>query len=380
MATTQVHIFFAILQHLIKDAIDTSASFGESGSITSLNVAVSIDPIVKSIDIKEETILTFLSLLEKNTSDFPKMLDIEGIIPENVIVTMKLRSLEELAKTETIGQCILTCGKTLDVRASKWSRNKNDSGFDAYSFGSVQFSVVQCSRLLGPDAEPRHVYAALRRLQTNGELELRFDNDSGRSIFLKINEHGLNYFHTPDDCESAENRLSHLVHSMSEYLSQQAINQCKKVLKMHKIFQHITVEAGEERNDKSKSQNLKVFQRIIDDYFNNPCIDNTLDAGQLIQKVSGKDKAIMNCLRRDVLNLLQDTSLKVTQSFSPHQVRFGDIEQSDYTVMLITKILHGIPSPNTPSLNWYNHPLWGKYKCYDFMNICSNVQTIICGE
>ena len=70
-----------------------------------------------------------------------------------------------------------------------------EKGFYAYSFGTYKFSVVRCARCMGPNTEPRHVYAALRRLQGNGELELVLDTTAnGRAMHLRMNQDGIHLF------------------------------------------------------------------------------------------------------------------------------------------------------------------------------------------
>jgi len=45
--------------------------------------------------------------------------------------------------------------------------------------------------------------------------------------------------------------------------------------------------------------------------------------------------------------------------------------------LAITKILHGIPSPKAPVLEWYRHPVWGRYRTNHFNSLKDYVQTLL---
>jgi hypothetical protein len=127
-----------------------------------------------------------------STLDMP----LTGVIYERAAIALKKRILGKLAETEQIAACIKECGSRLDcpsgeadpqdVDKTKAPRNFQ-SQFLAYSFGSYAFSVATCSNRLGPLAEPRHVFASLRRLQTSNELQLVLDTSPvGRALHVQI--------------------------------------------------------------------------------------------------------------------------------------------------------------------------------------------------
>lgn len=378
ISRSQVNTFLLILQHLTKEAINDLPV--NSDDTISLNIALALDPITKTVDIKEETILTILSMLEDDTLKSSKILDIHGIIPDIVTATLKLRSLEDLATTEDVARHILACGTLIDAR-SQTGGTAMQAGFRAYSFGTVQFSVTRCSRLLGPNAEPRNMYAALRRLQSNGEIELDFSSQSGRSVFLKMNREGLHCFNNENEsnsCDSDKCPFGHLRDMICTYFSEQDVNQSNKVIEMQNILQTVSSIRSEEEpsNNSPKSQRLEVFQKMIKNYFENGG-DNEINSNCLISQIDKDDIATLRILTGDVLSLYQDKTISNSCDYFPFQVQFASKEYFDYTALLITKILHGIASPSTPALDWYSHYLWGKWKSYYFLTVLSHVTSII---
>jgi ATP-dependent DNA helicase Q4 len=384
---SQVETCLNIMQDLTKEAFKDSSNGLSDVETINLNVVFPIMPMIQSVDLKEETIFTILSILEDDTPHSPKMLDIQGIIPDFATVTLKRRSIEDLASTEPVGRCILECGTKIDARSGNSSSLSGGGtamqhGFAAYSFGSVEFSVVQCSRLLGPRAEPRNVYAALRRLQNMGELELSF-NDTGRSIFLKMNEEGLNFFNETNPDNSRSCRLKDLTNSVCNYFSDLDMNQCSKVLEMQHILRQISpIDEKEESISLLNSKRQELFQKMVKRYFiesNNEKLtekEKTLRFEGKILEIDENDATTLRFLSSDVATL-QTISFSNSCSLFPSYVQFGNNKYSDYTALLITKILHGIPSPSTPSLNWYSHPLWGKWRPYDFNCLHGHIRKIL---
>lgn len=187
-----------------------------------LDIAFSVSQVSKATDMKKETVETLLSLLENNTGLFESsFLSVEmpsSSTSDQAIVILKKRSLSKLASmNEPIAQIIELIGRCCSNHSpesttttsssaphvpdafhyrSDVNMRKSDRSFHAYSHGSYQFSIIGCARLLGPQYEPRHVFAILRRLQNCGELELALDTSmSGKSIsYLKITPFGLCHF------------------------------------------------------------------------------------------------------------------------------------------------------------------------------------------
>jgi Superfamily II DNA helicase len=385
----QITSFLCNLRHLTCTRLENFKQNQPLPSST-ISIAVPIGPMVQAVDCKEETIQTILSIFEEDSKACPKLLDIEGIIPDTAIVTLKKRSLDSLCEKEDIAKSIKQCGIDLQAnktavlepneydRFSKYGGTASQKGFLSYSFGIFQISVVTCAQFLGPDAEPRHVYAILRRLQDEGEIEVTF-SDSGRSIHLRFNNDGINLLTDPNKSEQWLTEISTFIHN--HFYSQDKSRE-KKVIAVNSIMRqvsHVAVDDDEqEKHDypAMKSARLSVFQKLIGEYFSyendsdsesHDEIYNKMDNSIVQTVVDLQDAHVTSSIMSDVTCLLQHPSLKKTIPFFPHSVEFdGCTAHKEYTALAITKILHGIESPRTPVLEWYRHPMWGRWRSIQF--------------
>ena len=107
ISLSQATALLLTMQHLYKDTCESGDSSGNIvTSLNTIDLALPILPTVQSIDCKEETIQTILSLLEDNSHSFPKLLDIEGIIPNVARCILKRRTIEKLACEEPLARYI----------------------------------------------------------------------------------------------------------------------------------------------------------------------------------------------------------------------------------------------------------------------------------
>jgi len=412
ISLSQATALLLMMQHIYKDTCESGDS---SGNIVpnskTIDLALPILSTVQSIDCKEETIQTILSLLEDNSHSFPKLLDIEGIIPNVARCILKRRTIEKLACEEPLARCIHACGTQIDARSkagngqvesssafnqvSKYGGTASQKGFAAYSFGVFEFSIVKCARLLGPNAEPRHVFAALRRLQSSGELELSFDSMTGKSIHLKLNSEGINFFNLTPDGKDDPNCINWLSNVIIEHFTKQYTNRVKKVVEMNQIMHRVSAvesldasltkkDKNTEKEVKQKSGRLLAFQEMIHQYLDSDGCDDSVDSSSLCNNITHdigdfdcEDAHTMSRLSADVESLLHHPSLVKPCTSSSIVVEFGEEKSLDYTSLCICKILHGIDSPRIPVLDWYQHPLWGKWRTGKFPSILEAVTTII---
>lgn len=369
---SQVEVLHNILESTVQTASEQCFRSRQNQDELDLKIAIPIVPLIGAVDVKEETIHTFLSLLEDETKFTSKMINIEGIIPDIATITLKRRTIEELAKIEEIGRCILDCGNVIEKRSINSVNDRNggtalENGFSAYSFGSIEFSVTCCARSLGPKAEPRNIYAALRRLQRNGELELKF-KEGGKSIFLKVNSIGLKYF--------MEKRKSgvNLTSCLFDYFSLQDRNQSSKVLEMFHIIQQISGR----KCDGESMESTELFQEMINAYFDSASAESaerTFDKD--ILSMDESDKVAIRMLSNDVVRIVNEFPKKCPSNAFSSQVMFGSREHQDYTALLICKIFHGISSPSTPAQSWYGHILWAKWKMYNFKSLHNQILRVV---
>lgn len=379
----QVRAVIDNITYMTNDAMLVRVPWEDTVKPIKIDLALPIDLLVKATDCKEETIQTILSILEDTSSYCDNVLTIEGIISDVVTITLKRRDLANLANDEAIAKCIQSCGRVVGGLGSasytEVGGTATQKGFSAYSLGVIEFSVVKCCRLLGPHAEPRHVYAALRRLQLKGELELNFGS-SGKSFHICLNPAGINLFNTSalDD-----NRLDVLSNAICNHFQSQDTNRAFKVMSMHQIIKKVS-EVENETDDTStktvqKSTKLEVFQNLIHDYFES---DTThipeyeyICVG--VKKVDDCDPSILAILSSDVTSLIIHPSLQRSYDSMQFHVKFGDTDCQNYSGLLIAKILHGLTSPRTPVLEWYTHPLWGKWRSLEFTALVEHITKLV---
>ena len=375
LETCQIEVLIQNLISFIKTALEKQdADVNESPSSKLLNVALPIKSLVQSIDCKEEGIFTILSMLEDNNLVDEKLLDIEGIIPDSVIVTLKKRSINKLGEQEEIISCMKEDSESLNSSVNDYGGTATQKGFSAYSFGVYRLSVIGCVQRLGIGAEPRHVFATLRRLEQSGELELTFDTQ-GTAIHLKLNESGIDYFrHMLED----DNRVLELASKIHSHFSSQDERRVEKVLSMNKIMRKISaLDYHAVKSGETKSNRLILFQDMVNKYFANKSLLENSDIKRGVCGLQADNHRAKNGISSDVMSLLNDPNLKTKDSKAQFCVEFDGKTFEAYTALVLTKVLHGIPTPKTPVLEWYSHPLWGRWKEIEFISLYEYIKTLL---
>mmetsp|Transcript_21258 Transcript_21258/g.45110 ORF Transcript_21258/g.45110 Transcript_21258/m.45110 type:complete len:380 (-) Transcript_21258:34-1173(-) len=351
-----------------------------STSGRTLHVSLPVQSTVRACDCKPETIETFLSLIERIGGDYP-ILQIEGYNYDNATIALKKRILEKLAEREPVAVSIQAVSQCIDapllkagVEGDKVENPAISKSFQrhflAYSKGSHSFSISQCANRLGPTAEPRHVFAALRRLQSSNELEFVLDtSEMGRIFHLKISEEGFRMFNG-DDYGKMEKDL---VEALFESFSSSGNSGATKVLDMHYILDQVArsstsfIDVNEAPSLSKKSPSLARFQDLTKNYFGHGLETERLAVKGLLpasfSKIREKE------LKIDALSLLRDLPPLFQQSKNnsvPEYLELGGPSLTDYTALAITKFLHGMDTPRTPIFTFRQYPLFGKWKALDF--------------
>ena len=423
ITTSQIKTVLMTLRELVFEAME---DLKLSNIPDHLEVAIPITSTIESSDCKEESIQTILTLLENGSTNYDKLLSIEGILPDIGVITLKKRSIEKLALEEPIFHCLKLCGK-IQSKESSASNNDESSNtarysghpyqknitfkqksFLAYSFGVIEFSVLKCARLLGPNAKPRHVYATLRRLEMRGELEVSFDYSKGRALHVQISKAGIKQIGANDEDQVIDRMISETSKWLSEQLIKQDEAAVSKVETMHRILLclstmndadnvgntnllkekeelSLNVKSGSRKCLKVISSRLRLLQHIVEEYFTNIPIEDSLLSRIPLKasfEVPGVDlnlAATRSDLSSDIATLLKDHTLLTCRSQShQHAVRFGtESNFLEYTALSVTKILHGIATPRTPISAWYGHPLWTKWRKNSFVSILDVVATVM---
>ena len=462
IARSQVEKLCLVMRDLVDNALrdfvpednvsgDSNSPVSESTSlpivpVQSIDIALPIASTIGAIDCKEAMIETMLSLLEENTDSFSALLSVEGNLTDEVIVTLKRRSLDKLCGHEAIARSIEKCSQRLDEKEKTTDTSGTDNpleehlkkeggtalqkGFLAYSLGTYKFSVLRCARLMGPRAEPRHVFAALRRLQSSGELELALDRtEKGKCLHLRLNMEGIACFRSPDrqiqSGHASGTSLDSVIDRLTSHCAKQVTTGSTKEAKMHQIIHQVAaVEDGEvegkqemeqgiepvdcsggddaasidslsEPGTNGKSARLVLFQKLAKEYFENegkesegtsrpsqvaPGSSVTTDVASLpeiAKELSVKDSQEYGRLATDTISLLRDSNLRQKGQQYPIAVTIGDPSCTDYASCCLAKTLHGIDSTRAPMSDWRMHPLFGKWRHSSFTSVRSCVETII---
>jgi len=393
ISLSQIKALLYILRDQFREAC---LHINNDKTLNIIDVALPLDSAIATTDCKSETIQTILSILEND------MFSIEGIIPDSVSLTLKKRTIEKLSDMEDVARCIKICGKRADIDmkdSNGFSKNGGtamERGFTMYSFGVFQFSIMHCVHLLGPNAEPRHVFAALRRLETAGELEVKFSKVKGNAIHLKINQKGINYLR--ESCNEniqihdLSSNLQSLATDIINHFNKQVEDRSQKVLDTYHILKKVAGMNDEEElfakgdiklkttkqpEEKGISKRLHAFQTMVSQYFEHGKVATLQcdDQSSAIKCMDQSDTQLI-LLSADINSLLKDQSL-VDSAPSSDKLQFGNIENIDYTSLCITKILHGIESPRVPLLQWYRHLHWGKWRHVQFISLLDTVEDII---
>jgi hypothetical protein len=392
ISESQIKAFIALLHTKSLQELDESASKSPPtssyfSSTSYVDVALHMVSTVKALDCKEESIETLISILEEHTYNGSPVLSLEGFLPDSAVVTLKRRTVQELSLIEPVVRCIMKCGFELDKGGENETVGEHSS-FRAYSFGSWQFSIVRCTRLLGQYAEPRNVFASLRRLQASGELELSLDTSkSGRAMHLKLHPLAASIFGESDPSVSDSlpnlDQPTQLISSLYARFSQQEKLCAKKVVYIYSILHQISVsdsltvnevdsyEAGEVQHAGSSNN----FHLLIDQYFSltDEGKDQAFLAPPFHSKLSVDNRREVQELTADMIMLYREPTLSVNQLTLP----FGSESNVDYTARAMAKILHAIDAPRAPVSAWNTHPLWGKWRSYSFQELNRVILSIL---
>jgi ATP-dependent DNA helicase Q4 len=385
LSTSQIRTLLEILRNEVLETMAVIAKdIGQDVDIVarygaSLHIALPIESTIMATDCKIETVETLLSLLEGADRENP-FLKIQATMTDQATITMKRKSLEKLAKTEKLADCIMKCGSCLDSPEAVVKREDDDphtreKQFLAYSFGSHNFSVTKCACLLGASAEPRHVFAALRRLQNSGDLELSLDGSpTGRALYLKVEPSGVE--HLAGNVSSLDEMACELAGRFSTNVAASA----KKALDAHRILKRVASvdQSKSSEGNTSKSPSLALFQDLVESYFGGDELkDGVSDTEDELPRIASK--GIRNELRVDVSSLLRD--MKGFPNFQKSIQSGGldalDPKSRDYTALAMTKFMHSLDTPRSPYKAFSSHPLYGKWRDVDFSSLMREVERIL---
>lgn len=390
IARSQVRFVLLSFQKAVRKVIQ-SLPCTHWSEVSAIGVPIPLDEYAKKFDCKPETLETIFSLLELRDSCSTPAIQVEGTSIDQITISLKRRTLSKLSENEAVANCIEACSVCVDRPAGERSgvvddmeevENSRHKQFAAYSFGSHRFSVSQCANLLGPSAQPRHVFAALRRLQMNGEIELTFDKSSaGRALRIILNKVGIKMFLEGNDDDNFT-RLDELASSLADELSSIARVSADKVLDinyiMHAVSDVVKTAAKEacKATAEGKSASLNLFQELARQYFsygeNERLTGETRDDLPAFVDFSEKEILI------DSMSVLSDLMQAIQVTSKEDALKLDNPTTYDYTTLAITKFLQGMASVRAPLAIFRHHRLFGKWQGARFELLLETVQRLIC--
>jgi hypothetical protein len=323
-----------------------------------------------------------VSLLEQK--DYKESLvRMEGTIYDRATVSPKRRTLKDLATMEEIAKAILVSGKcveapageTLAVESTPAPPSSGGRKVIGYSYGTYTFSVAECANHLGPTAEPRHVFAALRRLQNNGEIELNLDTTpNGRGVHMKLTREGMSVLYEGNDA---------VLDELATDIHDRFVSTCKfgtnKVLDLNNILQQVSKVTDSENQESAteKSASLQLFQKLIHEYFEAEGEGKSLTTNpEDLPDFSDVSARELSLDAGSVLSHLQEIQ---GSSEGPKPLQLDSPRHSDYASLAITKFLHGIAPLGTPLSVCRRHALFGRMQSVRFSVLQDAVTRLLGG-
>lgn len=351
---------------------------GERAEYIPVNIAVQLSLSVVLYDCKVETAETILSLLEQRNGKEP-LLFIQGISYDRATIAPKRCLIEKLAVNEPVLQAIIKCADHVEPPAGQLSTTEEPDGYfpvrrSAMSnnvYGSYTFSVTKSSNCLGDMGEPRHVFAALRRLETNGEIDFTLEaSPKDRVLSVRLTNEGMKYFKENNDAD-----IDILVEETTDRFISTITSCSDKVIEIHHIMRKV-YEVDPTNDDGPKSASLTQFQHLIERYFEAEGAGNllTVEPSDLLyfnNEFSGRE------LAADIENVLSQLyNIHAGFPASPGKLQLADASVTDYTVLTITKFLHGLAPASIPPNLIRQHHLFGKMQGVQFNKLHDAVARI----
>ncbi|GAX26595.1 ATP-dependent DNA helicase Q4 [Fistulifera solaris] len=359
ISKTQILGLLKTLQSLVLAATSKLSKPRET-----LNVSVPLQDTVLSTDMKFETIETILSLLEGRAKR--SLLLVHGVSYDKAVVSPNHMNLSRLSEKEPVVRSLRSCATCLELPVIN---TESDSilhsmpmslgnHYSGSSFGTYAFSVSDCSNILGETAEPRHVYAAFRRLEASGDMKLSLDTSPrGRALGITVTKAGIDVF-TDMTTAALEDLASELFNQIATTIFANA----QKVLDIDFILREVSKKDSSSDIDQrksSKSPSLEHFQELVGQYF---C---ACGSNSLIPSDGGGTACFHGVPAAKTLQEHCETVYRFLMEMESFRgetriVQLGDFASKDYTLLAITKFLHGIPSASYRLNNLRAHHLFGQ--------------------
>jgi hypothetical protein len=376
LAKSQVMSLFRLLRQEVRDAL--SKLPGDRPQPDELCVGLSLKSALIGCECKPETAETIFSLLEARQTS---LLRVQGTFYGRAIVAPKNFSLEELAAKEHVLGAILQCCQCVEPPAGQSKPpEKRSAGFGGHNlvgqtFGTFCFSIAQCANCLGPDAEPRHVFAALRRLQSSGHIEYVLDTTpAGRCIHMHLKRGAVEAFAIKDNPAYDD-----LIDETCQGFNLAVTTTAGKVLEIYRILRQVDEVSPKDEGTEYKSASLTLFQEMIRDYLakdggeTDPIACGALKTEAFAASPSRRslDLAVWSIVR----HLKEMQSARATAEVD--SMSLDHASAADYVALAVTKFLQGVaPASTTPSL-CRQHSSYASLQSVEFSALRTIVTSVV---
>ena len=378
----------ALLSFLHRQVENSVASLPPNRSaVQPVNISLPLAMSILGCDCKMETAETIISLLEERGDEEP-LLFVEGISYDSATIAPKRCKLEQLAEKEPVAKAILHCAQCIQPPAGEQmeeeldssgihaaSRDRREGKLLGQTYGSYTFSIAQAANCLGDSAEPRHIFAALRRLESRGSIDFVMDSEpKDRSLNIRLTNSGMDIFKAGNQV-----MVDTLVDTTADRFSASISSCASKVLDINYIM-HTTSAVDPfamDRNSSRKSCRLVQFQELISSYFeaegcgsslvSKPCQLPPFSHEFTIRELSSDCQVVL----AHMLDLQRASDDGTTRL-----VTLGDSTVVDYTALTIAKFLHGIAPASFPANTLRQHHLYGKMQRVQFSVLLESVTAL----
>lgn len=293
-------------------------------------VAVSIEPLVQRLDLKEENICTLLCYLELS---FPGLLRLLPL----TYARCKINCYRGAVQLQGIAK------KCSPVAVAIAKQKLEGKKFCTAS--SVEFPVIELSDSMGWNSG-----IVKRELKS---LQWSFDNNSGAKKSGVLVELSSLAFHFVSFGDLSDNELDHIIDYLYNRVKRQEKLELGQIQRLHQAVMSVSYNSicgCLDNVDKKRNQNLHqlIFEYFEEDSVTEPSVD------ELTMPELSAIKYDVGQIRNDVRKFLSIYS-------SDH----------NFTGHSVARILHGIGSPCYPA------NIWGKVRQFWRSYIGSDFQTIV---
>lgn len=360
---SQVKALLSVLDQRLQSAIKTLST---SRSKTSpLYICFPLAASETRCGFKGETAETLISMLEQSGKTDESMLIVDGVSYDAATISPLRCRLEELATKEATIQAILQCATCVESPLCD-GRNSEFGSAGGNTYGSFAFSVSECCNCLGEGAEPRHVFAALHRLEKTGVVNYVLKTSpKDRVLSINVCSHGLERLY--NEKETFECCAAELYERFTATIDSGA----KKVADLHRI---LTTVADVKDSDPiilgAKSRRLEVFQTMIREYF---AATDPIE-GESDRPDVNLNKAELSRDSQAALAYLSD--VEHSSPLDSMSLRVKDATVPDFTAMTIAKFLHGLAPHSMPYTLLRHHPLFGRHQRAKFSDVLRATRSV----